>query len=183
MTGLRWLMPAAAVLTLAASGTAAWMGIDNARLRRTLASEASNPTPVASVPAPAGPTMLLASADGIVQAALTPERLRGSGNVPRIALQPTTQVIRFTLAVPEEFPSYDVLIERLGAGEPIARQLGLHRNPDKSVSAWVSSDLLADGDYEILLNGTRDNRSELIAVYGYRIARTPSQPTIERPQP
>jgi hypothetical protein len=171
------------VLAIAASGTAAWMGIDNARLRRTLAADASNRTPDESVPAPAGPTALLASADGIVQAVLTPERLRGSGQVPRISLQPTTQVIRFTLAVPEEFPSYEVLVERLGAGEPIARQLGLQRNPNKSVTVWVSADLLPDGDYEILLNGTRDNRSELVAVYGYRIAQTPSQPTIERPQP
>lgn len=159
----------AAVLLLGTTASTIWLATENARLRRA---------PRAAAPLSPGPGAAASRAidpgPQVVTATLNPERVRGTGASAApvaIEVRPDDQVLHLVLVVNDPLPSFEATIEST-RGEAVVRLQALTRSGDGAVHVWASVGPFAAGDYEVLLSGTRDGRSELIAAYAIRVTRS-----------
>ena len=164
----RWLPLAAA---LAAALTAAWLGVQNGRLRgeveRLRAERRVDPTPA---PAPPKPVVPEAPRTAVVRLPAQP----GDGSTD-VTLQPGTRSVRLEVALrgDEDSATFDAVIRRPG-GEELWRQEGLA--PERFGAPLVvtaPAEVLPEGEYVLSIEGeaSRDAPRGRAREYRLRLKR------------
>lgn len=165
------LLAAAAAIAIATSAVSVWFGLESSRLRQELASLArptAPPTP-AQTPAPTGQAAS-DQAPLVAAVTLTARVLRGDQTPSTITIPAAARFVRLTLETEESASSFSLGVEKAGVGR-IWTQSGLTTREDGALIVWLPADVLAPGDYEILLWREREDPSALAAVYSARVVR------------
>lgn len=144
---------------------AAWLAVDDVRLRQRLAQLNARPTPAAvrvdrDPPAPPGP----------VRAELSAIRTRGRDQVTVVAVPSGAEAVHLVLPGAGGAGRFDARVETSPGGELVAHQRNLVPTAG-AIDVWLSTVQVPDGDYEVLLLPAGSSGAGLLGQYAFRVQR------------
>jgi hypothetical protein len=149
-----WWLAAAAAMILSLPAVYFWR---QSRSLKVELESARLPRAETAAPAPEVATL-----------ALRNPSTRGAAAGPAFSIAPSAQFIRLTAGAVPEFPLYEIRIESSEKGLVFSQVAPLSSSEP---TIEVPSQILGDGNYDVMVFGRKGDSSELLASYPVRILR------------
>lgn len=161
---LPWISLAA---TVALAAGMAFLAVENARLRDAMRARdepppASTPAPASTPPSPAAPLRVV----------LDPSRTRGTEARRLVAVPQGAEAVHLVLPAIDGAGPFDARVETSPGAELVTHSAQLRPSSDRSLDVWIGTNLLRDGDYEIVVTMGRGPDAPLVGQYAFRVQLT-----------